>query len=59
MVAAEAMAIVRDLAAVQPGELTGNMSQCVFCEPPGDLMEPEGHQPSCLWRRARALYPKV
>lgn len=54
--------IARELAAEESP--TGNMSQCAFCSPSqsdddDDLgyRDAANHEPSCLWRRARELYP--
>jgi hypothetical protein len=61
-------AIVRELA--ERGPLVDEYSECVYCgffvtygrsdtagspAPGATFNDPANHQPSCLWRRARAL----
>ena len=67
-VVAEQDAIVRELAERGPfinvdtfGDQLGG-DACADCEAQADdgpLNDPVNHKPSCLWRRARALYPSV
>jgi hypothetical protein len=51
-----ALAIVRELAEFTPFD--PEYGYCVFCQA-DDHATVEQHEPSCLWRRARELYPKT
>ncbi len=57
------LAIVRELAERGPHFANEYMTECVFCwvdqvgEKPATIIA--NHEPSCLWRRARELYPKA
>lgn len=56
-------AIVRELAATSPSVDSDLGDYCWSCgkvdDPSAPLTSPEGHEPSCLWRRAREIYPSV
>ena len=54
----EHVAIVRELAERDaPDRLLAGVFFCALCGGSEPLDDPENHEPACLWRRAKMLYP--